>query len=294
MSYIYPTNMCVACCFKSFGDSKCNTCSDLSLRYSFLSLRLRQLVTLSRFLSTYHRAFPCGVTSYSLAWSLILDRSTWESVVLGGAVSRWLTVLPSAIIFQPDFRRSSAFWTKLTDFAICIVVQTCAWWGLVGESPFGRITTVYLRDPMRPKFYYQRSNYRQNCLLDLLSDCVPNSIVWSLYHISNIWQAALSGPTCQQIGQDTGNRTQTTSSRNLCATTTLHPDGGRYWSRTSLYSMSPNCATDIPITHLLLTIPDFWKKASPLKIFLQRADFVGFTTVFRIWNESGPRPHRSF
>jgi hypothetical protein len=46
-----------------------------------------------------------------------------ESVVLGGAVSKYLTVLPSGIIFQPDFRRSSAFWTKLTDLASCIGVR---------------------------------------------------------------------------------------------------------------------------------------------------------------------------
>ena len=64
--------MCVACCFKSFGNSKYNTCFDLSLRYSFVFLRLRLLVTLSRSLSTYHKAFACeahtlrfGLKSYS-------------------------------------------------------------------------------------------------------------------------------------------------------------------------------------------------------------------------------------
>jgi hypothetical protein len=46
-----------------------------------------------------------------------------ESVVLGGTVSRYLTVLPSGIIFQPDFRRSSTFWMKLTDLASCIGVH---------------------------------------------------------------------------------------------------------------------------------------------------------------------------
>jgi hypothetical protein len=115
--------VCVACCFKSFGDSKYNTRSDLSLRYSFLTLRLRLLVTLSRFLSLYHKALDCGLAPYSLAQSLILDCSTGELVVLGGTVSRYLTVLPSGIIFQSSFRHSSIFWMKLTDFATCIGVH---------------------------------------------------------------------------------------------------------------------------------------------------------------------------
>jgi hypothetical protein len=74
-----------------------------------------------------------------------------ELVVLGGTVSICLTVLPSDIIFQPSFRCSSTFWMKLTDFASCIGVQTCAWWVPVREYPFGRIATVYLKDAMPPK-----------------------------------------------------------------------------------------------------------------------------------------------
>jgi len=46
-----------------------------------------------------------------------------ELIVLGGTVSRYLTVLPSGIIFQPSVRHSATFWMTLTDFASCIVVQ---------------------------------------------------------------------------------------------------------------------------------------------------------------------------
>lgn len=60
---------------------------------------------------------------YDLAWSLIPDCSTLELLVLGGTVSRFLTVLPSETIFQPSFRHISTFWMKLTDLASCIVVQ---------------------------------------------------------------------------------------------------------------------------------------------------------------------------
>ena len=64
--------------------------------------------------------------------------------MLGGTVSRYLTVLPSDTILQSSFRYNSTFRMKFTDFASCIVDHPCGWRGPVRESPFGRITTVYL------------------------------------------------------------------------------------------------------------------------------------------------------
>jgi len=106
MSYIYLTSMCVACCFKSFGDSKCNTCFDLSLRYSFVLLRLRAGYP-ARSLSTYHKAFSCGSYLMVSLEVSFLTVPLKELVVLGGTVSICLTVLPSGIIFQPSFRHST-------------------------------------------------------------------------------------------------------------------------------------------------------------------------------------------
>jgi len=108
LSYIYLTSMCVACCFKSFGDSKCNTCSDLSLRYSFVLLRLRPGYP-GRSLSTYHKAFLCGSHPMVSLEVSFLAVPLKELVVLGGTVSRYLTVLPSGIIFQPSVRHSATF-----------------------------------------------------------------------------------------------------------------------------------------------------------------------------------------
>jgi len=139
--------------------TKCNTRPDLSLRYSFRTLRLRLLVTRSRFLSFYHKALDCGLAPYSLAQSLILDCSTWELVVLGGTVSKPLTVLPSEIIFQSSFRHSSIFWMKLTDFATCIGVHIAMvgtrwgvslwpyYYGLSNEAMPPEITTDFTRFP---------------------------------------------------------------------------------------------------------------------------------------------------
>jgi hypothetical protein len=109
------------------------------------------MVTRGRSLSTYVKAFACD--SYFHVWLEVLSLTVpqGESVVLGGTVSNNLTVLPSGYIFQSSFGYSSAFWTKLTDLASCIGVQACVWWGPDRESPFGRITTVYLYPPLRVK-----------------------------------------------------------------------------------------------------------------------------------------------
>jgi len=52
MLYDNPSSTCVTCWFILFGNTKYNTCFDLSLRYSFLFLRLRPGYP-GRFLSTY-------------------------------------------------------------------------------------------------------------------------------------------------------------------------------------------------------------------------------------------------
>jgi hypothetical protein len=114
--------MCVACQFKSFWDSKSNTCSDFPLRVLIGILRLCHRLPEATFSHSNIKHLFARLTPYILARSLIRDCSTWELIVLGGTVSRFLTVLPSEIIFQSSFRCSSTFRMKLTDFAICIVV----------------------------------------------------------------------------------------------------------------------------------------------------------------------------
>lgn len=78
-----------------------------------------------------------------------------ELVVLGGTVSRYLTVLPSGIIFQPSVRHSATFWMTLTDFASCIVVHTLRH----GGHPSGDVPLAVL-----PRFILRRR-------------CPPNSTI---------------------------------------------------------------------------------------------------------------------
>lgn len=144
LSYINLTSTCAACSFTTFWVTKCYTCSDLSLRYSFLISRLRLLVTLSRFLSLYHKAFDCeshtlrfGLKSHSSLFHMGADRSSAVPLV------DTLQCYPQIPFINPALDIVPPFGRNLQTLPVASLT-TLLWRGPVRESPFGRIATVYL------------------------------------------------------------------------------------------------------------------------------------------------------
>ena len=118
---MHLTVMCVVCRFIPFWDTICDTPHVFLLRILHRFSRLCSGYP-AHFLSIYIRAFDCGLTPVSLACVLFVAVPLKESTVLGGTVSRQLTVLPSVIICRSSVGYTSTFWMKVTDIASCLIV----------------------------------------------------------------------------------------------------------------------------------------------------------------------------
>lgn len=135
--------MCVVCRFIPFWDTICDTPHVFLLRILHRFSRLCSGYP-AHFLSIYIRAFDCGLTPVSLACVLFVAVPLKESTVLGGTVSRQLTVLPSVIICRSSVGYTSTFWMKVTDIASCLIVLLGE-----GEDPLG--------DYLFHEYYYSLS-----------------------------------------------------------------------------------------------------------------------------------------